>query len=491
MSEHSLYPHALFHHRRAGILLHPTSLPGPGDNGDLGPAAYDFVDFLVASGASVWQMLPLGPVNPSRSPYQSPSLLAGDPRLISPERLADDGLLAAHQIQHADRQRLLADALPHCRQRADLTREWQTFHEHESHWLDDFVLFTTLHEALDRRPWWQWPRGLRDRQPRALADARREFADACERQSLGQYLFDRQWRHLARYARDQDVHLFGDLPIYPALDSADVWAAREHFQLDADGRPVYVAGVPPDLFSATGQRWGNPVYAWERHAANDFLWWRQRIAIQQRRFDLLRLDHFRGLEAYWAIPAREPTADTGTWHPAPGRELLRALARLNPRPALVAEDLGVITPAVEKLRDDFHLPGMRVLQFAFDGDDDNPHLPANHPPHCVAYTGTHDNDTLLGWWQAADREVRGEAATLMDGASAMPQDLVDALLASAAKLAVLPMQDILGLDNSARLNTPGTSRGNWRWRLQHHSLQMHDAQQWHERFAAAGRTLRH
>lgn len=490
MSEHSLYPHALFHHRRAGVLLHPTALPGPGNNGDLGPAAYDFIDFLAAAGASIWQMLPLGPVNASGSPYQSPSLLAGDPRLISPERLADDGLLDAHQIQHADRQRMLADALRHCRSRPDLMRDWEAFREHERYWLDDFILFSALHEALDRRPWWQWPRGLRDRHPRALADARREFADACERLALGQYLFERQWRHLARYAHELDVHLFGDLPMYPALDSTDVWAARQYFQLDADGRPRFVAGVPPDLFSDTGQRWGNPVYAWDRHAADDFAWWRQRIAIQQRRFELLRLDHFRGLDAYWAIPSREATADTGSWQPAPGRGLLRSLARLEPRPALVAEDLGVITATVEKLRDDFHLPSTRVLQFAFDGDPDNPHLPANHPTRCVAYTGTHDNDTLRGWWQHATGREQHRAANLIENGTA-PEGLIDVLLASPARLAILPMQDLLDLGSEARFNTPGTSRGNWHWRLQHHSLQPQDADGWRIRFAAAGRTLKH
>ncbi|MBM5811984.1 MAG: 4-alpha-glucanotransferase [Gammaproteobacteria bacterium] len=464
--ERSLRPDLLLARRRAGVLLHPTSLPGPADHGDLGQTAHDFLEFLAAAGFSVWQMLPLGPVNESRSPYQTHSLAAGDPALLSPEALIADGLLPAGQSVTRAQAWRRAWVQFRNRRPAGLVGEFEAFRERERNWLDDYALFGALRDQQAQRPWYEWPAELRDREPAALARARRGLADPIGAHAFAQFLFARQWSALRTHARALGILLFGDLPVYPAHDSAEVWAGRSLFDLAADGRPRRVSGVPPDAFSADGQMWNTPVYAWNTARAELLDWWAARLRHERGRFDVLRIDHFRGLEAFWAIPADAPSAAAGAWYPAPGHELLARLAREPLCPGLVAEDLGVITAEVTALRRAFGLPGMRVLQFAFDGLPDNPHLPAAHEEDCVAYTGTHDNDTTVGWWGTLDDATRGRVLALTGRLSEpMPWPLVDLALGSVARLAMLPMQDCLALGSAARMNRPATSDGNWRWRM--------------------------
>ena len=456
----------LLDRRRAGVLLHPTSLPGEGACGDLGADAHRFLDMLAECGVSVWQMLPLGPTHADLSPYQCLSVHAGDPRLISRRRVekwgwlspgvsaADDNWLALAHAQFAR----MADAS----ERLAL----EGFVGVHGYWLEDYALYQALRQEQGGRPWWLWPGALRDRQPAALAQARDRLAAAVGLVRFEQFVFFRQWQELREHAAQRDIQLFGDVPIFVAHDSADVWVHRQYFALDDDGQPRTVAGVPPDYFSKTGQRWGNPLYQWERMQADGFRWWRDRLRTQLALFDPLRLDHFRGFEAYWEIPAHDSTAVNGRWVVAPGEALFRAFEEEFGRLPLVAEDLGLITEEVRALREKFSLPGMRVLQFAFDGGADNPYLPHRHEANSVAYTGTHDNDTTLAWYEAlpADRQ-----AYVLDylGApgDAMPWPLLRAALGSVAVLAVLPMQDVLALGAGYRMNTPGTTTGNWRWRL--------------------------
>ncbi len=455
--------------RCAGILVHPTSLPGPWRTGTLGSDALRFMDLLVEAGIEVWQLLPVGPVNSSRSPYQSLSAFAGDTALVPPESLLALELITVAEIESARAtcsaamlwpiavDRLLADA--------DARTRIEAFREREQSWLDDFALFGALREQHGGAPWYAWPQPLRRREQGALALAGETLAPRVRAIVAEQFLFDQAWRQLRHEAHARGIRLFGDLPIYVAHDSADVWSAQELFQLDPDGGLALEAGVPPDFFSSAGQAWGTPVYRWERMAADDFSWWRTRLARQARLFDWLRIDHFRGLEAYWSIRAGEPPA-TGEWRPGPGAALLRALEHGGHLPLLVAEDLGVITPEVEALRDGFRLPGMRVLQFAFDGDPANPHLPHNHRRNTIVYTGTHDNDTSLGWWLSLDDGTRRQvAAYLGHPPQAMPWPLVRCALASVAYCAVIPWQDLLGLGSAARMNRPGTVAGNWCWRF--------------------------
>ena len=453
--------------RHAGVLLHPTSLPGHPGGGDLGHEAYRFVEFLAAAGFGVWQTLPLGPTHADGSPYACLSVHAGDPALVSLDWLADHGLL-----DDGERGLPKAAALAAAGARfragaaAGLAPAFADFRAREAAWLDDFALFLALHRHHGGRPWFRWPAPLRRREPAALAAFAAEHADAVEQVRFEQFVFFTQWGELRAYARDHGIGLFGDLPLFVAHDSAEVWAHPEYFRLDARGQPTVVAGVPPDYFSATGQRWGNPLYDWERMAADGFHWWHGRLATQLELFDLVRLDHFRGLEACWEIDAAEKTAVNGRWVKTPGRELLRSLAAaFDPLP-LVAEDLGIITPEVEALRDEFALPGMRVLQFAFDGDAANPYLPHNHVHRSVVYTGTHDNDTTLGWYAALGDARRERVLDYLGRPGEdMPWPLIRAALASVAVLAVVPMQDLLELGSEARMNTPGTTRGNWRWRF--------------------------
>ena len=454
--------------REYGVLLHATSLPGATEYGALGRAADHFLDWLNVAGAGVWQLLPLGPVGDDGSPYFARSTHAGNPRLIDLEELARAGWLTlaargdepfapwhARQVQRAA-QTMLATA-PGARAAFDA---WVSA---EAYWLEDYALATVLRSRAGNTPWWTWAPELRDRQPAALAKARADYADECALVSAEQYFFHRQWRALHERAAARGVRLFGDMPIYLAPDAVDVWAHRELFQLDAAGRPTAVAGVPPDYFAVDGQLWGNPLYRWEVHEATGFRWWLERLAADLKLCDFVRIDHFRALEAYWSVPAGS-TARVGTWCLAPGDALLRAARVRFGRLPVVAEDLGVITTEVEALRDAHGLPGMRVLQFGFDGNPANPHLPHNWHPDLVAYSGTHDNDTLCGWLRSLDEGTRASVAQYV-GSDDLPAALLRWLFGSVPRLVVLPMQDLLGLGAEARMNTPGTVVGNWSWML--------------------------
>jgi 4-alpha-glucanotransferase len=437
--------------RRAGVLLHVTSLPGASTSstaGDLGDESYRFVDFLAESGCSVWQVLPLVPTHEGDdSPYNAPSAMAGNPQLISREHQVAQGLELPGSLRK--------------KQRA----AFASWCSEQSGWLEPYVEFTALRELHDHASWQTWSPGLRDRDPDAVKVALTPIADRVQEIRFEQWVFAVQWSRLREYAASKGVLIFGDIPIFVSLDSADVWAFRELFELDEVGRPITVAGCPPDYFAEDGQHWGNPHYDWEAMAADGFAWWRRRIARQRELFDLVRIDHFRGLEAAWHIPAAAATAREGAWVAAPGVEILTALVKAAGPGTLVAEDLGVITPEVEELRTRFDLPGMKVMQFAFDGGADNPYLPERHGTQSVVYTGTHDNDTTLGWWQELDEVARARVRShLLDPDEAMPWALIRLTLASTARLAVVPAQDLLGLDSGGRMNTPGTDEGNWSWR---------------------------
>ena len=459
--------------RRAGILLHITSLPGGAGNGDLGPQAHRFIEFLAASAVSVWQVLPLGPTHDDGSPYQCLSVHAGNPLLISLGWLQDKGWLGP--VQRGVREPS-ADYRLGCLQRAwegfqqsatEQERQGlQEFVSRHAGWLDDFSLYMALRQELDEQAWPHWPEELRDRQPQALEMARDRLRGAIESVCFQQYLFFRQWHELREHARQRGVLLFGDMPIFVAHDSAEVWAHREYFSVDEQGVAVTVAGVPPDYFSATGQLWGNPLYRWERMREDGFSWWIGRMRTQLELFDFVRIDHFRGFEACWEIPGSAETAIDGRWVKAPGEELLSALHEAFHALPLVAEDLGVITPEVDALRNRFGLPGMKILQFAFGGDATNPYLPHNHEQKSVVYTGTHDNDTTLGWYASLSEAQKGHlSAYLGHPGEEMPWPLIRAALASVACLAMLPLQDVLELGGEHRMNTPGTMGGNWKWRF--------------------------
>lgn len=469
--------------RRAGLLLHPTSLPGRYGVGDLGPVASAFLAWAADAGQSVWQVLPLGPTGMGDSPYGCLSAFAGNPLLVSPERLAEEGLLAPEDLESGESP--VSDRVDFDTVRRDRDRTLRTAHlrfrrsppgwaveafdrfcadpAHQG-WLDDWALFAALKAAHGGREWTAWEPALRDRDPSALRAAARDLADEAAYHRFCQFLFDRQWAALRGEARRLGIAILGDLPIYPALDSAEVWSDRASFELDAEGRPLRVAGVPPDYFSATGQRWGNPLYRWDRLAAEGFAWWVARLRANLRLADLVRLDHFRGFAAYWAVPADEPTAVHGEWVPGPGRALFDALRReFGPLP-LVAEDLGVITPDVEALRDGLGLPGMRVLQFGFG--QDSGHSPHEVPVRSVVYTGTHDNDTTRGWFAGLGAAARQRVLDYVGGeASSVAWSLVRTAFTCPAELAIAPLQDVLELGGEARMNLPGRAYGNWSWRV--------------------------
>ncbi|WP_111641794.1 4-alpha-glucanotransferase [Marinimicrobium alkaliphilum] len=465
----------LFTTRRAGVLLHPTSLPSAGECGNLGKEAYHFVNFLADVGLSVWQMLPVGPTHADLSPYQSLSSYAGNPRLICLDWLVEQGWFGAESIAgHTDENRgaifvQLAEQFTReqVKEKSALGKRFETFVEDNAHWLEDFCLFQALRDHYRKDPWYRWPMPIRHREPEALTEAHKDLAQPLQRLRFEQFCFFAQWQALREYAHSKDVYFFGDIPIFVAHDSADVWANQGQFHLDDDGQPITVAGVPPDYFSETGQHWGNPHYRWDVMQDDGFQWWLGRIDAQLALYDLLRVDHFRGFDAYWSIPGGSEDARTGHWESAPGRALLDTLfEHASPLP-IVAENLGVITPEVEALRLDYQLPGMRVLQFAFDGNPQNPHLPHNHEPLEVVYTGTHDNNTSLGWFEGLTSDER----TFVRHYFGCANDeghwlLIKAALASVAQLAIIPMQDVLGLGNEHRMNLPGTVDANWRWRFE-------------------------
>jgi 4-alpha-glucanotransferase len=459
--------------RRAGVLLHVTSLPSAYGAGDLGPSARRFVDFLDAAGCTVWQVLPLVPTHlVDRSPYNAVSAMAGNPDLVSVECLVERGLL---EESHLDD--LRSGALTPSQARlvaaerflggGDGGSERAAFERwcaENRGWLDDYVEFVALRESLGHAAWPTWEPGLRDREPAAVAAALAPLADRLAVLRFEQWVFAEQWREVREYAHARGILIFGDVPIFVSHDSADVWAFRHLFRLDRTGQPTTVTGVPPDYFSEDGQRWNNPHYDWEEMATDGYRWWRDRVAGQRRLFDLVRIDHFRGFEAAWHVPADAESAKSGQWEKSPGEEVLAALVETSGPGTLVAEDLGLITPEVDALRRRFALPGMKVLQFAFDGNDDNFYLPEHHEELSVVYTGTHDNDTTLGWWAEQSAEERRQVvAHLLDPSEPMPWALVRLAMASVATLAVVPAQDLLGLGSESRMNTPGTATGNWSW----------------------------
>src|SRR5215831_9772905 len=468
--------------RSSGVLLHPTSLPSPYGIGDLGDEARAFIDFLSAAGQTLWQVLPLTPTGYGDSPYQSISAFAGNTLLIDPRGLLADGLLQSSDVPdhpavsgpvefHSARalKTLLLDrAFENYRRQnpAAMIFEFNEFCARTAWWLDDYATYQAIKAAGGNQEWSAWNRELAFRETAALANTRETLADEIAKEKFVQFLFYRQWHALRDYARARQVRIIGDVPIFVARDSADVWAHRELFKLHSDGKPTVVAGVPPDYFSETGQLWGNPLYDWEQLRASDFNWWVDRVRWSFELFDIVRVDHFRGFIASWEIPASDTTAQNGRWVETPGRDLFLTLKkRLGDLP-IIAENLGVITPEVEELRREFGFPGMRVLQFAFGGDATNDHLPHNHTRDSVVYTGTHDNDTTVGWFTSADQKEHDYCLSYLgtDGRE-INWDMIRTAMASVANFAVLPLQDLLGFDSAARMNLPASTAGNWAWRL--------------------------
>ena len=469
--------------RAAGLLLHTTSLPGPFGIGDFGPSAERFLAWAEMAGARIWQVLPLGPSGHHGSPYGGVSSFAGNPLLVSPERLVEDGLLPlsaledlpafpSGRVEFAAVERWKAGLLRRAWTRVEaghapsLRSALDAFRAGPSGaWLPDWSLFAALREKL-AAPWYRWPADLRDRRPETLDAARRELSSEVAFQEFVQFLFDTQWSRIRRSAAERGIAILGDVPIYLAHDSADIWAHREIFALDAEGRPEEVAGVPPDYFSPTGQLWGYPLYRWDLLAESGYAWWIDRVRASFARADIVRIDHFRGFSAYWAVPASEETAKRGHWVAGPGAALFAALERALGPLDIVAEDLGDITPDVRELLSRLAFPGMKVLQFAFS-EDDSPYLPHNHVANAVVYTGTHDNDTARGWFETAPAGDRRRALDYL-GASGerIEWDLIRAACASVADRAIVPVQDVFGLGSEARMNTPGVAANNWTWRAE-------------------------
>jgi len=465
--------------RSAGILLPIFSLPSPGGIGSLGREAFAFVDFLHRAGQTWWQVLPVGPAGPGNSPYSSTSTFAGNPLFVDPELLREEGLVTEYDLALVrtpaegpiDYQRVGRDRAVLLRKayRAGSVRDAdavQAFGQ-ANPWAETCALYQALKDRFEGKAWPDWPdEPLRRRDPAALERARRELADEVNYHLYVQFLFDRQWTALKTYANGLGVKIMGDLPIYVSMDSADVWAEREFFQLDDAGSPTAVAGVPPDYFSADGQLWGNPLYDWEAMRRSGYGWWIRRVDGAARRFDAIRIDHFRAFESYWAVPAGAETAREGKWVKGPGMDLLKVLTGWFPKTVFIAEDLGLLTPAVHELLEASKLPGMKVLEFAFSGPD-NAYLPHNCVPGCVCYTGTHDNDTAAGWYDHAGAAERAFAEAYLgaQGREAVRLGLLRAGQSSVAELFVAQLQDYLGLGSEGRINTPGVAEGNWRWRL--------------------------
>ncbi len=469
--------------RSCGCLLHPTALPGPSGSGDFGADAYRFVDWLEAAGQRLWQILPLGEIGRGDSPYMSPSAFAGNPLLIDLVTLHREGWLALDEIEpvsigddrkidfartSAYRKSRLAAAAERFGERAGAgaRQNFEQFCAEQDYWLEDYALFRALADLSPERDWCDWDPELRMRDPAALASARRRLSSKIDAWKFYQWCFFRQWRSLCAYAKTRGIRIFGDMPIFVAYHSADVWAHRDLFELDADGRMRVVAGVPPDYFSETGQLWGNPLYRWPEHRREGYNWWTQRVRHAFGLYDMLRIDHFLGFVNYWEIPSTAESAVEGRWLPGPDGELFEhLLAELGELP-IVAENLGTITAEVESLRTAYGYPGMAVLQFAWSGDDANPHLPHNLVENQVVYSGTHDNDTTVGWWSTLDDGLRRYICDYLATDGQQPHlDFINTAYASPAHTAIVPLQDYLGLGSEHRFNVPGVANGNWRWRF--------------------------
>ncbi len=477
--------------RAGGILLHPTSLPGRYGVGDLGPEAFQFVDWLASTGSKLWQVLPLGPTGYGDSPYQCFSAFAGNPYLISFDALIEDGLLteddfvtmpsfSASRVDYGElipwKLYVLEKAFSNLPSApAEFRDEFDQFRADNASWLDDYALFMSIKEANGGGAWNEWEQPIRKRENSAMEKARSDHAKSIERQSFYQFLFFRQWDKLKDYANDKGITIIGDIPIFIAYDSADAWANPELFHLDAKSLPTVVAGVPPDYFSATGQLWGNPLYKWSEHKKTRYQWWINRFHSVLNLVDIIRLDHFRGFAAYYEIPFGSPTAEHGRWVKGPGKDLLAALSQaLSGKKGgtmpIIAEDLGIITPDVVELRDSFHLPGMKILQFGFSSPTD-PFLPHNYTSNCVAYTGTHDNDTVCGWYETAPEKERDFALRYLNTEGGnFAWSMIRAVWASVAVYAITPMQDLLSLGGEARMNFPSRLGGNWEWRMEQDDL---------------------
>jgi len=468
--------------RASGILLHPTSLPGKYGIGTLGKAAFDFIDFLVKAKQQYWQILPLGPTGYADSPYQCFSAHAGNPNLIDLDLLVRSKLIhsedlddlplfpeervAYDQVQNA-RLPILKKAFHTFVLNADNTIKlaYRNFLKDNSKWINDYALFRAIKANRNQKPWYQWETPLKMREPAAIQAIQTALHDEVDFHKFLQFVFFRQWMAVKEHAHKNKIRIIGDIPLYVALDSADAWSNPEIFEFDSDRNPVRVGGVPPDYFSETGQLWGNPLFRWDVLKETGYKWWIDRISTNLLLYDVIRIDHFRGFAAYWAVPYGEKTAINGEWIPCPGKEFFDVLREHFGQLPIIAEDLGVITPDVEALRDGFDLPGMKILQFAFDSSEANDYLPHNYVKNCVVYTGTHDNDTVTGWFNAAQPDDRHY---MLDYLNADEKDIHWSLIrlawASVAYTAIVPMQDILGLDSSARMNLPGTTSDNWQWR---------------------------
>ncbi|NEP89714.1 MAG: 4-alpha-glucanotransferase [Okeania sp. SIO2C2] len=472
--------------RASGILLHPTSLPSPFGIGDLGNEAYNFVNFLRDSGQQIWQILPLGPTGFGNSPYLAYSAMAGNPLLISPEKLLDQELLSEEDLSNLPefpndrvdfdlvtefKRSLLQKAYDNFKIKQ--SEEKQAFYDlcaSKAFWLDDYAFYMALKEAHQGASWHTWDQEIARRQPAALKEWQQRLADEIQYHKFVQFEFFQQWDELKNYANEQGIKIFGDIPIYVAHDSADVWAHPEIFCLDAEtGEASLMAGVPPDYFSETGQLWGNPVYQWDRLEQEDFLWWVQRIQSMLNKVDLIRIDHFRGLKAYWAVPQGETTAINGEWVEAPGEAFFETINKKLGSLPIIAEDLGLITPDVEELRDQFELPGMKILHFAFDSGHENPYLPYNYvSPNWIVYTGTHDNNTTVGWFNNRSPEEQKRVTRFLGCTcgNGIHWDLIRLAMSSVASIAIFPLQDIFGFGEETMMNQPGVAEGNWSWRYQ-------------------------
>lgn len=474
--------------RSSGILLHPTSLPGHYGIGDLGAAAYEFVDFLQLTGQTLWQVLPLGPTSFGDSPYQATSSFAGNPLLISLDHLRAAGWLEDEDlppsndfndyvVNYGPVIEYHTDALntaflnfnnnANDNQRADFRK----FCQEQASWLDDYSLFAALKDSHDGKPWWQWPLGQALRQSAELDAARQGLDDAIQAHNFRQWLFFQQWTALRQYANERGIRIMGDIPIFVAHDSADTWANQGLFYLDETGNTTVIAGVPPDYFSPTGQRWGNPLYRWDVMQQQDYAWWKNRLRTAFSIYDLVRIDHFRGFEAYWEVPASEETAVNGKWVKGPGAIFFDAMQQEFGALPIVAEDLGEITKGVYDLRDRYQFPGMKILQFAFDDSGQpNGFQPHRYPFNCVVYTGTHDNNTTLGWWNEVSDQTRNSVRAYMGTIHDAPRDLMRLAMMSVANTVIIPLQDVLGYGADTRMNFPGVAAGNWTWRYNRTAL---------------------
>lgn len=469
--------------RNSGVLLHVSSLPGNYGIGDLGPSAYRFVDMLAENGFKIWQILPLNPIGAGNSPYQSFSAYSGDPIYISPDMLFDWKLISSEDIckcpefgdGRVDFERvrswkgiLLEKAFSNFKNALDdqFKGEYHAFCNEHNWWLSDYSIFMSMVHKTGTGDWTKWDDGVKNRTPEAMKIIIEDLHDDIDFECFKQFMFFRQYFRLKNYCNQKGIEIFGDMPLYVSFESSDVWANRKIFMLGEDGKPMKVGGVPPDYFCEDGQLWGNPVYDWDELAAGDYNWWVARIYFNLHLFNIVRIDHFRGLDAFWAVPAESKTAKKGEWIPAHGMKLLSILkSRMNVLP-IVAEDLGLITESVEQLRDDLELPGMKVLQFAFLSDSHNEHLPHNYTPNCIVYTGTHDNDTTVGWCKALEDDEKELVERYAGKISSNTADrLIEMVWASVAKTAIVPMQDVLSLGSDARMNVPGVPTGNWGWRF--------------------------